>query len=71
MSGLHHNQHGKYNKARACKSKDYAHDTQAKAKAHLERLVARGAFRPMLNIYQCKDKTCLKWHVGHRQIRKL
>lgn len=71
MSRLHHNQTGKYNARRACKRKAFAHDTRDGAQAHLDRLVRAGAYEPRLNVYQCKDRTCLKWHVGHLMIRKV
>lgn len=71
MSKLHHTQNGRYSKAKACKRKLYAHATQGEAQAHLDRLVRAGAFRPRLNVYQCKDRTCLKWHVGHLLARKV
>jgi hypothetical protein len=47
---------------KSCRRKK-RHPTEADARAHLERLIAKGAHRPRLHIYKC---ACGGYHVGHR-----
>jgi hypothetical protein len=54
-------------KNRKCTGKR-RHDTRRKAMSALYRLVRRGAFRPLLNVYACEH--CAGWHLGHRPGRR-
>lgn len=51
-------------KARRCGQK-MRHNTPAEARAHIARLVSRGAAEGALEAYQCGQH----WHVGHRSPR--
>ncbi len=64
-------QRGRYSRRRGCQRKSGAHDTKERAFEQLKRLVRNGSYEPMLNVYQCRDPKCAKWHVGHRMIRKV
>lgn len=44
------------------------HTFRRRAMAALYRLVARGAFRPLLNVYSCEH--CDGWHLGYRPGRR-
>lgn len=55
-------------KNRSCDRKK-SHDTWAEVNAHIDSLVAAGAYRPLLVGYPCKK--CGRKHVGHRSMRKI
>jgi len=50
-------------KNRSCQNKR-GHQTLEQARAHLNSLVSKGAYRPSLVIYRCKK--CKLLHVGHK-----
>ena len=49
-------------KGRACTGKR-RHDTEDQAEDHRQRLIAQGGVR--LTTYQCRNRACRGWHVGH------
>ncbi|MFI5799092.1 hypothetical protein [Streptomyces sp. NPDC051677] len=49
-------------KGRACTGKR-RHDTRKGAEEHRDRLLAGGAVR--IAAYQCRNRACGGWHVGH------
>lgn len=49
-------------KGRACTGKR-RHGAREEAEDHRDRLIARGAVR--LAAYQCRNRACRGWHVGH------